>query len=111
MGVGLRWLGKTFALEPPARVGQRTRTPDSIIWYHQHDQLTGQSPMKPSYRLLAVLLPICGGCVVTSKQIDPTEELAQAKVRPGSSVLVSDSLDLMRANGIGLRTTQTGVNE
>ena len=29
------------------------------------------------HRLLAVLLPLCVGCVVTSKQIDPTSELAK----------------------------------
>ncbi|HEX9220807.1 MAG TPA: DUF1343 domain-containing protein [Gemmatimonadaceae bacterium] len=63
------------------------------------------------YRLLAVLLPICGGCVVVSKQIDPTSELAEAKVRPGISVLLSDSLQLIRGKRIGLLTNQTGINE
>ena len=67
--------------------------------------------MKPFYRLLAVLLPICGGCVVISKQIDPTAELAQAKVRPGITVLLSDSLQLIRGKRIGLLTNQTGINE
>lgn len=63
------------------------------------------------YRLLAVALPICAGCVVTNKQIDPTSELAEAKVRPGITVLLRDSLHLIRGKRIGLLTNQTGVNE
>jgi len=62
-------------------------------------------------RLLAVLLPICGGCVVINKQLDPTNELAEAKVRPGITVLLSDSIQLIRGKRIGLLTNQTGVNE
>jgi uncharacterized protein YbbC (DUF1343 family) len=63
------------------------------------------------YRLLAVLLPICGGCVVISKQIDPTSELAEAKVRPGITILLGDSIQLIRGKRIGLLTNQTGINE
>ena len=63
------------------------------------------------YRLLAVLLPLCGGCVVISKQIDPTSELAEAKVRPGITVLLSDSIQLIRGKRIGLLTNQTGIDE
>ncbi|MFN2637328.1 MAG: exo-beta-N-acetylmuramidase NamZ domain-containing protein [Gemmatimonadaceae bacterium] len=62
-------------------------------------------------RLLVLLLPICGGCVVTSKSIDPTGELAEAKVRPGITVLLSDSLKLIRDKRIGLLTNQTGIDE
>ena len=62
-------------------------------------------------RLLAVLLPLCGGCVVTSKQMDPTSELAQAKVRPGISVLLRDSIQLIRGKRIGLLTNQSGIDE
>ena len=62
-------------------------------------------------RLLAVLLPICGGCVVINKQLDPTNELAEAKVRPGITVLLRDSIQLIRGKRIGLLTNQTGVNE
>ena len=62
-------------------------------------------------RLLAVLLPLCGGCVVTSKQIDPTSELAEARVRPGISVLMRDSIHLIRGKRIGLLTNQTGIDE
>ena len=62
-------------------------------------------------RLLAMLLPICGGCVVINKQLDPTNELAEAKVRPGITVLLRDSIQLIRGKRIGLLTNQTGVNE
>ena len=63
------------------------------------------------HRLLAVLLPLCGGCVVISKQIDPTSELAEAKVRPGITILLGDSIQLIRGKRIGLLTNQTGINE
>jgi uncharacterized protein YbbC (DUF1343 family) len=62
-------------------------------------------------RLLAALLPLCGGCVVTSKQMDPTSELAEAKVRPGISVLMRDSIQLIRGKRIGLLTNQSGIDE
>jgi uncharacterized protein YbbC (DUF1343 family) len=62
-------------------------------------------------RLLAVLLPLCGACVVTSKQMDPTSELAEARVRPGISVLIRDSIQLIRGKRIGLLTNQTGIDE
>jgi uncharacterized protein YbbC (DUF1343 family) len=63
------------------------------------------------YRLIAVLLPLCAGCVVISKQIDPTSELAEAKVRPGITILLGDSIQLVRGKRIGLLTNQTGINE
>jgi uncharacterized protein YbbC (DUF1343 family) len=62
-------------------------------------------------RLLAVLLPLCGACVVVNKQADPTNELAEAKVTPGISVLLRDSIQLIRGKRIGLLTNQTGVDE
>jgi uncharacterized protein YbbC (DUF1343 family) len=62
-------------------------------------------------RLLAVTLPICASCVVINKQIDPTSELAEAKVRPGITVLLNDSLNLIKGKRIGLLTNQTGVSE
>jgi len=62
-------------------------------------------------RLLAVLLPICGSCVVVNKQLDPTSELAEAKVRPGITVLLNDSIHLIRGKRLGLLTNQTGINE
>jgi len=51
------------------------------------------------------------GCTVTSKRLDPPDELARAKVRPGITVLLSDSIELIRGKKIGLLTNQTGVNE
>ena len=63
------------------------------------------------HRLLAALLPLCVGCVVTSKQIDPTRELAEARVRPGITVLLRDSIHLIRGKRIGLLTNQTGIDE
>jgi uncharacterized protein YbbC (DUF1343 family) len=62
-------------------------------------------------RLLAVLLPLCGGCVVVNKNADPTNELAEARVRPGITVLLRDSIQLIRGKRIGLLTNQTGVDE
>lgn len=63
------------------------------------------------YHRLAALLPLCVGCVVTSKQIDPTSELAEARVRPGITVLLRDSIHLIRGKRIGLLTNQTGIDE
>jgi uncharacterized protein YbbC (DUF1343 family) len=57
------------------------------------------------------LASILGGCTVTSGRLDPTYELASEKVRPGISVLLRDSLELIRGKKIGLLTNQTGVNE
>jgi uncharacterized protein YbbC (DUF1343 family) len=62
-------------------------------------------------KLLALLLPLAGGCVVTSKQIDPTRELAEARVRPGITVLLRDSIHLISGKRIGLLTNQTGIDE
>src|SRR3954469_2765137 len=63
------------------------------------------------HKLLALLLPLTGGCVVTSKQMDPTSELAEARVRPGITVLMRDSINLIRGKRIGLLTNQTGIDE
>ena len=62
-------------------------------------------------RLLAVLFTLMAGCVVTNKPLDPTSELAEAKVRPGISVLLSDSIHLIRGKRIALITNNTGINE
>ncbi|MEO8577402.1 MAG: DUF1343 domain-containing protein [Gemmatimonadales bacterium] len=62
-------------------------------------------------------LPLVGltlaatGCVVTSGQLDPTNELAASQVRPGITVLLNDSMELIRGKRIGLLTNQTGINE
>jgi uncharacterized protein YbbC (DUF1343 family) len=62
-------------------------------------------------RSFAVVTAICSGCVVLNKQIDPTGELAEAKVKPGITVLVTDSINLIRGKRIGLLTNQTGIDE
>jgi uncharacterized protein YbbC (DUF1343 family) len=61
--------------------------------------------------LLAVPFVLVAGCVVTNKPLDPTSELAEAKVRPGISVLMSDSIHLIRGKRIGLITNNTGIDE
>ena len=61
---------------------------------------------------LVTLATMLGGCVVTAgKHIDPTEELTQAQVKPGISVLLGDSINLIRNKRIGLITNQSGINE
>ena len=62
-------------------------------------------------RLVTVLLPLSVACVVTHKVMDPTSELAQARVRPGITVLLNDSIHLIRGKRIGLLTNQTGIDE
>jgi len=61
--------------------------------------------------LLAVPFLLLSACVVTNKPLDPTGELAEAKVRPGISVLMSDSIHLIRGKRIGLITNNTGIDE
>lgn len=61
--------------------------------------------------LLCSTLLAASGCTVTSGRLDPTYELAAARVKPGVSVLVSDSMDLIRGKRVGLLTNQTGIDE
>lgn len=60
---------------------------------------------------LAGLTLAATGCTVTSGRLDPTNELAVARVRPGITVLLNDSMELIRGKRIGLLTNQTGVDE
>ncbi len=63
------------------------------------------------------ILPLVGatlaasGCTVTSGRLDPTYELAVERVRPGITILLRDSMELIRGKRIGLLTNQTGINE
>jgi uncharacterized protein YbbC (DUF1343 family) len=62
------------------------------------------------------LIPIAGllaatGCTVTSHRLDPADELAAERVKPGISVLLSDSMQLIRGKRIALLTNQTGVDD
>ena len=61
--------------------------------------------------LLAFVIAVTGGCTVTSGRLDPTNELPEADVKPGITVLVNDSIYLIRGMNVGLVTNQTGVNE
>ena len=61
--------------------------------------------------LLAVPILLLSACVVTNKPIDPTSDLAEARVRPGITVLLSDSIHLIRGKRIGLITNNTGIDE
>jgi len=58
-----------------------------------------------------IILTAAIGCTVTSGRLDPTDELAEATVKPGITVLVRDSIALIRGKKIGLLTNQTGINE
>lgn len=61
--------------------------------------------------ILLAMAPALGGCVVQHKVIDPTGELTEARVKPGITVLLGDSINLVRNKRIALLTNQTGVNE
>ncbi len=63
------------------------------------------------YRALLPLLAALAGCTVTGKRIDPTEELTTARVRPGITTLLDDSIEVIRGKRIALVTNQTGINE
>ena len=54
---------------------------------------------------------LLAGCVVTNKPLDPTSELAEAKVLPGITVLLNDSIHLIRGKRIGLITNNAGIDE
>ena len=62
------------------------------------------------------LIPIAGllaaaGCTVTSHRLDPADELAEERVKPGISILLGDSMKLISGKRIALLTNQTGVDE
>jgi uncharacterized protein YbbC (DUF1343 family) len=64
------------------------------------------------YRLMIVpAILLAGACTVTSHRLDVPSELPQEKVKPGITVLLDDSLELLRGKRVGLLTNQTGINE
>lgn len=67
-------------------------------------------PVPQSARLL-LLLPILAACTVTHKPIDPTQDLARAKVIPGITVLLQDSIGLLRGKRVGVIANQTSIDE
>ena len=76
--------------------------------------MVNYTEMKKQARQTIPLLCIAltaSACTVTSGRLDPTSELASEKVIPGISILVRDSMELIRGKRIGLLTNQTGVTE
>jgi uncharacterized protein YbbC (DUF1343 family) len=63
------------------------------------------------YLIPAVAFLAASGCTGTSHRMDPTDELAAERVKPGISILLGDSLELVRGKRIALLTNQTGVDE
>ena len=61
-----------------------------------------------SFLLIFLAAP---GCTVTSGRLDPTYDHAEARVRPGITVLLGDSMELIKGKRIALLTNQTGVDE
>jgi uncharacterized protein YbbC (DUF1343 family) len=61
--------------------------------------------------MIVPVILLAGACTVTSHRLDVTRELPQEKVKPGITVLLDDSLELLRGKRIGLLTNQTGINE
>jgi uncharacterized protein YbbC (DUF1343 family) len=88
------------------------RTPRRII--SSGSPIDNYTEMRAMTRQIIPLLGLTlatAGCVVTSGQLDPTYELPAARVKPGISVLLGDSMELIRGKRVGLLTNQTGVNE
>src|SRR5688572_22817673 len=63
------------------------------------------------FGILAAVTSIAGSTITPGTPIDPTRELAEAKVKPGISVLITDSLGLIKKKRLGILTNQAGVNE
>lgn len=64
----------------------------------------------PRLRTLLPAALLTTSCTVIHHQVDDTSDLQSARVRPGITVLLSDSIDLIRGKKIGLLTNQTGVD-
>ena len=65
----------------------------------------------PTSGRLLLLVPLLAACTVTSKSYDPTYELSRAKVAPGLTVLLDDSIGLIRGKRIGVIANQTSIDE
>ena len=60
---------------------------------------------------LLVLLVLTVGCSVVYHKLDDPTGLPEARVRPGISVLLSDSSRLITGKRVGILTNQAGVDE
>jgi len=65
----------------------------------------------PRFSRLLALVPLLAACTVTHKQYDPTNELSRAKVLPGLTVLMTDSIGLIRGKRVGVIANQTSIDE
>jgi uncharacterized protein YbbC (DUF1343 family) len=62
-------------------------------------------------KLLAVLAaPLLAACTVTATRVDPTSDLASARITPGIEVLLTDSIGLLRDRRIGVLTNHAAVD-
>jgi uncharacterized protein YbbC (DUF1343 family) len=68
--------------------------------------------MRPySLVCVALLSTVAMGCTVTSHVLDPTNDLAENRVRAGITGLLKDSIHLIAGKRIGILTNQTGIDE
>src|SRR5215203_3682431 len=117
MRVGLVWrvlLCEAFHVDKTLTATREQSTSVVRIFMRSlaHDrQLTGMIEMARYLLPLVGLTLAATGCVVTSGRLDPTDELAYERVRPGISILLGDSMELIRGKRIGLLTNQTGIDE
>src|SRR5438876_11812709 len=58
-----------------------------------------------------LMVAACSRPVVVGSPAPDVRPIAPARVRPGISVLLSDSVGLIRGRRIGLITNQTGIDE
>lgn len=65
----------------------------------------------PTSGRLLLLVPLIAACTVTHKSYDPTHELSRARVLPGLTVLLQDSIGLIRGKRVGVIANQTSIDE
>ncbi len=79
--------------------------------YIIHNERTPMVIPRSLKKPILTLLVLTAGCTVIYHRIDDPTGLPEANVRPGISVLLSDSLDLVRGKRVGLITNRAGVDE
>ncbi|HXC25025.1 MAG TPA: DUF1343 domain-containing protein [Gemmatimonadaceae bacterium] len=60
--------------------------------------------------LLCAVLALTTACTVIYQRVDDTSDLTSARVWPGISILLSDSMELVRNKRVGLLTNQAAVD-